>query len=187
MDKLIHKINKLISDKKRIIIAIEGGCASGKTTLANKLSEIYDANVIHMDDFFLPFSMRTKERLKEIGGNIDYERFKKEVADNVINSTPFTYGVFDCSVGKINKTVTVEPKKINIIEGVYSKHPLYNDIYDFSIFLKIDSVEQIRRLTARSPEKIERFINEWIPKENEYFSEFKIQKKCELVIDILKT
>ncbi len=182
MDKtLLKTIDDLLKDEGKIIIAIEGGCASGKTTLTKKLKEYYDANVIHMDDFFLPFEMRTPERMKEIGGNIDYERFKKEVADNILKNESFTYGVFDCSIGKVNKTVNVKYKKINIIEGVYSLHPNYEHIYNMKIFLKIDEQKQIERLKIRSPEKLERFINEWIPKENDYFKKFRIEDKCDLI------
>lgn len=185
MDKIIFdKIDELLKEKDRIIVAIEGGCASGKTTLSRKLSEYYDANIIHMDDFFLPFEMRTTERMNEIGGNIDYERFKAEIADNILKNEKFSYGVFDCSIGKVNKTVNITPKKINIIEGVYSLHPNYEHIYNLKIFLKIDEQTQIERLKIRNPEKLERFINEWIPKENDYFNKFGIEDKCDLVLNI---
>ncbi len=183
---LSDTINELISQEDQIIIAIEGGCTSGKTTLASKLSEIYDANVIHMDDFFLPFEMRTEERMKEIGGNIDYDRFNAEVAEKIIKNETFSYSVFDCSSGKINKTVTIEPKRLNIVEGVYSMHPLFDKIYTLKVFLMINKDEQITRLKARNPEKFQRFINEWIPKENEYFSHFRIKEKCDLVLDIIQ-
>ena len=36
------------------IIAIDGRCAAGKTTLAARLAKELGGDVIHMDDFFLP-------------------------------------------------------------------------------------------------------------------------------------
>ena len=65
---LLEKINQLQSEGA--VIAIEGRCGSGKTTLADILSELFEATVIHMDDFFLPPSLRTAQRLNEAGGNI---------------------------------------------------------------------------------------------------------------------
>ena len=65
--------------KNFVMVAIDGKCTSGKTTLASKLAEIYDCNVFHMDDFFLRPEQRTSERFAEIGGNVDYERFQEEV------------------------------------------------------------------------------------------------------------
>ena len=35
------------------IVAIDGRCASGKTTVSKALSEALKATVVHMDDFFL--------------------------------------------------------------------------------------------------------------------------------------
>lgn len=62
-----------------IVIAIDGPCAAGKSTLAKKLAEEIDGQVVHMDDFFLPGRLRTPARLREPGGNVHYERFQEEV------------------------------------------------------------------------------------------------------------
>ena len=56
-------------------VAIEGGSASGKTTLSQLLETIYDCTIFHMDDFFLQPHQRTPLRYAEVGGNIDRERF----------------------------------------------------------------------------------------------------------------
>ena len=78
-------IDKLISsDKKTILVAIDGKSTGGKTTLGKYLSKIYDSNLYHMDDFFLQGFQRTKERMSEIGGNVDYERFLKEVITPIL-------------------------------------------------------------------------------------------------------
>lgn len=184
MDKIISdKINSLVKQNDKLIIAIEGSCASGKTTLSRELKEIYDCNVFHMDDFFLPFEIRTEERLSEVGGNIDYERFQSEIANKIKSDEPFVYGKFNCSTGKIDEEIKIYPKQVNIVEGVYSLHPKYDDIYNLKIFLEITEEEKLIRLKTRCPEKLERFINEWIPKENDYFDAFKIKEKCDLIID----
>ena len=48
MDALKKKIDDLLTQKDMVIVAIDGKCTSGKTTLAAKLTEIYDCNVFHM-------------------------------------------------------------------------------------------------------------------------------------------
>lgn len=48
---LEEKIAELLSQKERVIVGIDGCCAAGKTTLADKLSRSFDCNVFHMDDF----------------------------------------------------------------------------------------------------------------------------------------
>ena len=78
MDEILMRINELITQKEQVIVAIDGNCTAGKTTLAGKLAEIYDCNVLHMDDFFLRAEQRTPERYAEVGGNVDYERFRRK-------------------------------------------------------------------------------------------------------------
>ena len=53
METIRKQIDELLTQKETVIVAIDGKCTSGKTTLASKLAEIYDCNVFHMDDFFL--------------------------------------------------------------------------------------------------------------------------------------
>ena len=71
MEKILetakHQINMLLEEKNFVIVAIDGKCTSGKTTLASQLAEIYDCNVFHMDDFFLRPEQRTPERFAEVG------------------------------------------------------------------------------------------------------------------------
>jgi len=75
------------------------------------------------------------------------------------------------------------PKKLNIIEGVYSMHPNFIDIYDLKIFLDVDEKTQLERIANRSGKALlARFIKEWIPKENEYFQELKIKEKSDIIL-----
>ena len=53
LESVIKQIDDLLTQKDAVIVAIDGKCTSGKTTLASKLAELYDCNVFHMDDFFL--------------------------------------------------------------------------------------------------------------------------------------
>ena len=185
-DTSLDKILSFVSENgdKPCIIAIDGNSGAGKSTLADILYCIYDCNVFHMDDFFLRPFQRTPERLSEPGGNIDYERFLKKVLIPLKAGVEFTYRKYDCKLQKLGKKVKVKPKQINIIEGVYSLHPQFtgktglNDFYDLKIFLKIEKYKQMRRLKSRNPELFERFINEWIPMENMYFSTFNIEELC---------
>lgn len=50
------------------VIALDGRAGAGKSTVAKLLAYVLDAGVAYMDDFFLPPSMRSVERLKQAGG-----------------------------------------------------------------------------------------------------------------------
>lgn len=62
------RITVLMKEERQILVAIDGSCTSGKSTLADALAEEYDCNLFHMDDFFLRPLQRTAERLAETGG-----------------------------------------------------------------------------------------------------------------------
>lgn len=181
--EIVEKINILMSTKESISIAIDGHSGAGKTTLSSIFNEIYDCNIFHMDDFFLRPEMKTTKRLKEVGGNVDYVRFKKEIIDNLYNKNKFNYQIYDCKLGKLTDFVTVYPKKLNIIEGVYSMHPYLSEIYDLKIFMSINKCEQSKRILKRNGSILhKRFIEEWIPKEDIYFKEMNIKEKSHIIL-----
>ena len=183
---MIESIRKQIDDlqcqRNQVLVAIDGSCTSGKTTLATRLAEIYDCNVFHMDDFFLRPEQRTQERYAEVGGNVDYERFREEVLLPLKSGKPFSYRPFDCSTFTLSDPVTVTPRKLNIIEGSYSHHPYFGDPYDLKILLTIPPELQQQRILQRPAFLHKRFFEEWIPMENRYFEKFRISDKCDVIL-----
>ncbi|WP_069998466.1 uridine kinase family protein [Cellulosilyticum sp. I15G10I2] len=179
---LFCAIDTLVKDRLAVTIGIDGNSGSGKSTLAALLGGIYKCNLFHMDDFFLRPEQKTKERLAEIGGNVDYVRFKEEVANQLDKKQTFTYQIYDCSIGQLTEYVTVHPKNINIIEGVYSLHPFLCEMYQLKVFMSIDADSQSRRILQRSgPRLHQRFVAEWIPLENAYFTAMQIEQSADLV------
>ena len=167
----------------RVILAIEGGSASGKTTISQTLKEIYDCTVFHMDDFFLRPEQRTRERFKEIGGNVDRERFLEEVLIPLKDGKPITYRPFDCSTLSLCSPITVTLKKLVVIEGAYSMHKELEPFYDLSVFLDVSPEIQKKRIEKRNPPPLaQRFFNEWIPLENVYFEKTDIKNRCDFTI-----
>lgn len=177
-------IEQRLMEQRSVIMAIDGRCGSGKTSLSTLISEVFDCNVIHMDEFFLPPDLRTEDRLKEAGGNVHYERFQDEVIAGLLSNEQFEYRIFDCTVMDYEKQAkTVYPKELTIIEGTYSLHPHYASIYDIKVFTSCPYEVQLKRIRNRDgAEMLERFIEEWIPMEEQYFSTFSIPENCDLVL-----
>ena len=185
MDKLSiikARIDALLSEKPFLIIAIDGSAASGKSTLAEQLVQLYDCNLFHMDDFFLRPEQRTEERFAEVGGNVDYERFQDEVLTPLLARQPFAYRPFDCSTFELSEPVSVQPKQLNIIEGSYCLHNYFGDPYDLKVILTIDPEERRKRILARPAFLHERFFNVWIPMEEKYAEGFRIRDKADLIL-----
>lgn len=181
---LLSEVDKLLSsDMRNIIIALDGRCASGKTTIAAWLSKIYDCNIFHMDDFFLRPAQRTEERLSLPGENIDHERFADEILFPLSEGRKVTYQRYNCTVQALEAPITVPQRPLNIIEGVYSLHPKLFDCYDLTVFIDISQEEQKERILKRnSYEMAKKFFSTWIPLEEQYFTAFNIRKKANIII-----
>lgn len=185
METVVMKICERIAamqEKAQILIAIDGSCTSGKSTLAGMLERKLDCNLFHMDDFFLRPEQRTPERLAQTGGNVDYERFREEVLLPLKTGNPFFYRPYDCSSGMLKEPVTVQPKRINVVEGTYSCHPRFQDPYDLTVFLQVTPEVRHRRILSRPAFLQKRFFEEWIPMEQAYFAEFAVREKSDLVV-----
>lgn len=171
-----------INESSSVLVGIDGMCASGKTTLGYYLQNEFDCNLFHMDDFFLQKRQRTQERLNEIGGNVDYERFKKEVIVPTLNKQIIKYRPYSCTLGTIQVGEELSFKRLNIIEGSYCQHPYFGDIYQIKIFMTISDIKQIERIRIRNGDNmLKMFISEWIPKEKEYFEKYQIRENSILI------
>lgn len=178
---LLTELQKLSGEKR--IIAIDGRCASGKTTLADRLAEALGGDVIHMDDFFLPPKLRTPERRSEPGGNVHYERFLEEVLPKLRTGEAFSYQRFDCSIMAPGDWIPVQNNGFVFVEGAYSCHPVLGDYMDRKVFLDIDSRTQTERIRKRNGEdRLQDFQKMWIPLEEAYFQAFSPWEKADFII-----
>ena len=182
---IFAEIDKALEEKGRLLVAIEGGAAAGKSTLADLLKRVYDCNLFHMDDFFLRPEQRTPQRYSQPGSNVDYERFYEEVLKPLTLGKTIQYRRFDCGTFQLQPPVEMKPKALNIVEGSYSCHPRLSNNYDFKIFLKIDPELQARRIRHRNDSVCQsRFFEKWLPLERAYFEKLNIEKKCDLTLEV---
>lgn len=175
------RIQQLLEEKETVLVAIDGSCTAGKTTLAQKLSEDFPCNVFHMDEFFLQPHQRTRERLAEAGGNVDYARFRQEILLPLSRGETVCYRPYDCRTQSLKDPVQVPRRKLAIIEGTYSCHPYFGDPYDLTIFLSVSPEVQRQRVLLRPAFKHRMFFETWIPMEQKYFAAFGIKERCSIL------
>lgn len=164
-----------LPDKPCTTIAIDGMCASGKSTLAERLAMILDAPAAHMDHFFTPHPQKTPERLAQPGGNADVERFCEEFLTPYLTQGHVSYRPYDCHADAFAEPIDVPAARYAIIEGTYCLHPLTGRPYDVQVFTYTGpSTQQERILMRDGEEMLERFITTWIPLEMAYFLAFRL-------------
>ena len=96
---------------------------------------------------------------------------------------------YDCSVGRLKwKEIEKEFRdlsgshKLLIVEGVYSFGSEFDFDYDLKIFMEVSREEQRIRIKNRNPDLFDRYVNEWIPRENEYFEKFNIKEQSDICL-----
>lgn len=165
------------------VVAIDGRCASGKTTLAEQLALVTDGSVVHMDDFFLPLELRSKERFREPGGNVHYERFLQEVIPALKWGQDFTYRCFDCEKMELRKERMIRGQGPIVVEGAYSCHPKFGEYMTVRVFCDVTPEEQLRRVAARDGEScLETFQHRWIPMEEIYFKAYSVRERADMIM-----
>lgn len=168
-------IKKLLQ-KDSFVLAIDGKCASGKTTLASLLQDKFHASVIHMDDFYLPID----QRKQTVAGHMDFSRLIDTVLKHIKNHQDIYYQVFDCRTQSYRED-RLQYNKYYIIEGSYSLHPSLVEYYTDTVVLDVlDDIQQ-KRLFQRNPLKYQDFIEHWIPLEQDYFKTYHIYERYPVI------
>ena len=171
---LFAEIDRTIRDRGSCVLKLDGRCASGKTTLAEFIARVYadaegGASLFHMDDYYLPMERKTRERLAEPGGNVDWERFLEEV-DSVPADREIVWRPFSCREQRLLEPRTAPAAPLRIIEGAYSMRPGLARP-DIAVFTDVPADVQLQRILRRNGEDaLRRFREEWIPLEEAYIA-----------------
>ena len=166
------------------LIAIDGRCGSGKTGFAALAAGVLpcSADVVHMDDFYLPPDKRGTDWMEVPAGNMELERLKKEVLSSLDRDGGTAYRPYDCRAGRLKEAVELwEP--LTLVEGTYSQHPALAKYYDYKIFLTCEREEQTRRLQAREGDYFPTFDRVWRTLEERYFAACGTEGAADLVVD----
>ncbi len=174
--------------RMRMLIALDGRCGAGKTTMADALSREFNrqtserpvCTVFHMDDYFLRPEQRTSERLATPGGNVDHERFRAEILEPLRAGRSVTYRPFDCATQTLREPITVHPGLIALVEGSYACHPALRALYDLRLFLTVSPDVQWERILRRNGEAgAQAFRTRWIPLEERYIAACGPEDACD--------
>ena len=167
-----------------VLVALDGRCGSGKTTLAAQLAERFPQSItVHTDDFYLPPSRRVTGWEKIPCANMDIQRLRDEVVAPARAGQAFSYRAYSCREGAYLPPCPLGPAPLVIVEGSYSCHPTLADCYDLKVFVTCSKEEQARRLLAREGERYSGFTARWIPLEEGYFAKFQIEQTVDFILD----
>lgn len=184
IDLLEARIRQI--EKPRVLLAIDGMAASGKTTLAAALRLRFPGSaVVHMDDFTVPFEDRYPGYFDETLSNADIARFDREVLQPLIRGEGACYRPYVChpDPGFLPPVRIEAACPLVIVEGAYCLHPALFDHYDLRVLSLIDTHAQRARILQRNgAAQLERFVSQWIPMENRHIQSRSLRERCDLII-----
>jgi uridine kinase len=153
-------------------IGVDGKGATGKTRLAELIAAALPRSVVvHVDDFGRP-DLQGWER----------DRFVRQVLQPLLAGRPGRYQRwdFDRNVGAEWHAVPVGVPVV--VEGVSATDERLGVPWDFTIWIEVPyRVRLARALERDGPERMDRWLTDWMPSEDAYEAAQRPQDRVDLV------
>lgn len=170
VDQLVAFIQKRIISGRMTFVAIDGPSGAGKTTLAEALQNSrLAATVVHMDDFY------SDEGVDPLGGltpeeacdeYVDWQRLQELVLEPLKDGDNGYYQVYDWVAHRPDTWVTLQPRGVLVIEGVYAMRPELREAYDVTVYVDTPSETRLSRLSMRPDNPV--WVKRWAEAEEWY-------------------
>lgn len=184
VNQVIELIRRKMTAGRCLLVTIDGPCASGKTTLAERLAGAFGAPVVHTDDYVIPHAQKTKERLAVPGGNCDVLRLVREVIAPWKRGEAVCVRRYDCMNDCILPGEPLPSASLLILEGSYCNLPEIRQYADLCLFLNTPWAVRDRRLREReSAESLKCFYERWIPLEDAYFEAYHLPDESCIILE----
>ena len=140
---LITDIKSGIHFNQLVLIGVDGRSGAGKSTLAGELAaQLPNATLVHLDDYNL---YAGEESIKKVVNEV------------------------------ILPLKKLKPKKVVILEGIFALNKTLINFYDYKIWIDILPEIGFQRGLARDMSmnginNADKWLNYWLPKEDEYIS-----------------
>ncbi len=167
-----------------LVLALDGRCGAGKTTLANALAAQFAGyTLLHTDDFYLPPARRCPDWAHTPCANMDLTRLRDEALRPAYAGQAVAYRAYSCRQSGYLPTAQLAAQPLVILEGSYSHHPLLRPYETLRVFVTCTKAEQTRRLQAREGARYADFAARWMPLEEGYFAQHGIAERADFVVD----
>ena len=153
-------------------IGVDGKGATGKTTLAKRIAAALPGSVVvHIDDFARP-DLQGWER----------DRFVHQVLKPLLAGRPGRYQRWDFDHNVGAEWHTVPTGLPVVVEGVSATDERLGVPWDFTIWVEVPYAVRLARAMERDgPERMGRWLNDWMPSEDAYEAAQRPQDRVDLV------
>jgi para-aminobenzoate synthetase len=195
-DTIVAAIRRLTAGRETpVVVALDGGSASGKSTLATMIALEFDAALIQSDDFFAAeitdagwIARTPTEKARDA---IDWRRLRAEALEPLRAGRRARWHAFDFDAGVrpdgtyAMRTDFVErgPSAVVVLDGAYSTRPELADLIDLSVLVDVPVDVRHARLAAREEKSwLQSWHARWDDAEAYYFTHVRPASSFDLVV-----
>jgi len=180
-------VNQCLAANSLFVVGIDGCGGAGKSRLANEVrvalaSRGRDIAIIHMDDFYLPSTLRNGTHAADtVGSAFDWQRLREEVLAPLTAGQRARYQRYDWPSDALAEWHDVS-QGIVIIEGVYATRIELEQFYDLTVWVECPRPIRLARGIERDGESARRqWEEEWMPAEDRYVNEQSPHTRADIV------
>jgi uridine kinase len=171
------------------VVALDGRSGAGKSTLARDLADLLGATIIVQDDFYTGGALSDWANLtssQKADRVIDWRRVRHEALEPLVANQRAEWHPFNWKTlqGLAPQTVSAEPRKLIILDGVYSARPELSDLINLSVLVQLPDIVRRERLKKREGAD---YVSEWHPvwdeAEDYYFLEVRPPESFDLIFE----
>ena len=170
IDQLVAFIQQRITSGRMTFVGVDGPSGAGKSTLADALQNSdLAATIVHIDDFYSDLGRNPPGGLTPEEGfaqYIDWQRLQELVLEPLKDGDAGYYQVYDWVAGRPDAWVTLQPRGVLVVEGVYAMRPELRGTYDVMVYVDTPQATRLSRLAERPDDPV--WVERWAEAEEWY-------------------
>jgi uridine kinase len=196
--QVVGEIERLRQQTTRVLVAVDGPDAAGKTTFAARLAAAAPGHVVQAsaDDFQFPRAARGRR------GKLSAEGYYLDAFDHATLVTrllaPFRDGAGEVAVSAWNyradspeeRSVEIPERAVLIVDGVFLQRPELRDVWSLVVYLTVATEIALRRGVERDAGELgdvdrvtERYRERYLPGQALYRAEADPEAAADVLID----
>lgn len=185
MHEQMNVITAILDRRDRMIVAVDGPSASGKSTFASAMADAAGpATVLHLDDFYRPMPVAARAELTPAEGAqqlFDVDRLSTQALAPLRAGRSARFQVYDWATNRLGEWREAPAARLVIVEGVHAADKRCRTFLDVIVFVKTPPQVRWERMLARGQNSAEQ-IRRWLAAEDRYFTEHGVLEAADWVI-----
>ncbi|MGW0805517.1 uridine kinase family protein [Nonomuraea sp. NPDC002799] len=156
------------------LVAVDGPAGAGKTTYAMGLAAELDCQVIHSDDFPVPW---------DEGPQGWFHALESQVLQPLRRGLPGGFRRYDWVRGAYKERVEVPVAPVLVIEGVGTARVSIADLLAYTVWVEAPEAVRLARVLERDGAALEPRWREWFAAERAWFAADRTRERACLIVE----